>query len=411
MTFSLLQILLVAGAIQGVILAFLLFTRRNNQIANRILSFLMFILSFQIVLVAYDNRDFFMAYPHLSKISWLLPTLFGPLLFLFTKKLLTENAKLKRKDALHLFPLLLYSVLLAPYFIQSATAKRIYLDNFEVASIDDFGILNQVTNGIHLIYSFAALGVISRHQKKILEIFSEVRTKQVRWLKDFIRLAILIIIFGVLVFYARKWNIPIFADLYHYHYLGVVIIIYWIGYKALSQPQILEKQLLSKDDNISLSSMPSVAEPAIGQEDPGEGKYKKSGLNEKDGALLEHRILEYMEEQKPYLRNNLNLAELAMEMGISKHHLSQVINERLQQNFYTFINNYRVAEAKKLLIDPSMSNFNTLVVAMEAGFNSKATFNAVFKKLTGMTPTAYVSAHKKEWSHLIGKDDLSGIDS
>lgn len=410
MAISLLQILLIAGALQGVILSFLLFTRKNNQVANRILSFLMITLSIQIVLVAFDNREFFMAYPHISKVSWLLPTLFGPLLFLFTKKLLSENSYLKAEDAIHLFPFLLYFVLLASYFFQSAGAKRIYLDNFEVASIDDFGLLNQVTNGIHVLYSFAALVVISRHQKKILHIFSEVRNKKVRWLKDFIRLAILIILFGIFIFYSRKWNVPLLANLYHYHYLGVVIIIYWIGYKALSQPHIFEQQLLSSEENISVLSVDSLLKEEIEQEVPGDVKYKKSGLNETEGALLENKILKYMEEHKPYLRNNLNLVELALEMGISKHYLSQVLNERLQQNFYTFINNYRVAEAKKLLIDPSMSNYNTLVVAMEAGFNSKATFNAVFKKFSGMTPTAYVASCKKEWSDLIGRDDFRGID-
>lgn len=394
MTLSLLQIILMAGSMQGICLAILLYNRKNNRLANRILSFLMIILSFQIVLVSFDNREFFMTYPHLSKISWLLPSLFGPLIFLFTQKLTNENARLDWKDTIHLLPFLIYLILLSPYFFQSARAKRLYLDNFELASIDDFGLLNQFTNGIHLYYSLAALLLISRHQQNILQLFSEVRSKQLEWLKNFISLVLLIILFGIFVFYARKWDIPVLTKLYYYHYLGAVIIIYWIGYKALSQPQLFQNKIFAEKHELNSPGNLLLETEEFKDENPKEVKYRKSGLQDEEGEELLQKILDYMKTYKPFLQNEINLQELALEMGISKHFLSQVLNERLGQNFYTFINNYRVAEAKKLLVDPSMSNYNILVIAMEAGFNSKATFNSVFKKFSGMTPSSYALTHK-----------------
>jgi YesN/AraC family two-component response regulator len=101
-----------------------------------------------------------------------------------------------------------------------------------------------------------------------------------------------------------------------------------------------------------------------------------------------------MQESKPYLRNELTLQELAKKLKIPRHYLSQIINDRLNQNFYTFINEYRVNEAKSLLLDPRFRHYSILAVALDSGFNSKATFNAVFKKQCGMTPSEFINQHK-----------------
>ncbi len=144
-----LQVVLVAGAVQGACLAILLFTRRQNKLANKLLCLLMLLLSCQTVLVAFDTRDFFLAFPHLSKVGWLLPSLFGPLIYLFTAKLTSERPALLKKDLLHLVPFVLFLLYLLPCYSQPASAKIAYLDNFDKASEDDFGILNQLLNFMH----------------------------------------------------------------------------------------------------------------------------------------------------------------------------------------------------------------------------------------------------------------------
>ena len=100
-----------------------------------------------------------------------------------------------------------------------------------------------------------------------------------------------------------------------------------------------------------------------------------------------------MDTEKPYRQSNITIQELAELISIPKHHLSQVINDRLGKNFYDFINQYRVAEAQLMLLNPKYRHLTNLAVAEEAGFNSKATFNAVFKKQTGQTPSEYVRNH------------------
>jgi AraC-like DNA-binding protein len=118
-------------------------------------------------------------------------------------------------------------------------------------------------------------------------------------------------------------------------------------------------------------------------------KYEKSALTpERSDAFLK-RLLDLMEAEKPYTDGGLTLPRLAARLSVSTHHLSQVINERLGQSFNDFPNSYRVEEAKRRLADPSAEHFSLLAIAEEVGFNSKSSFNAAFKKPTGMTPSEF----------------------
>ena len=100
-------------------------------------------------------------------------------------------------------------------------------------------------------------------------------------------------------------------------------------------------------------------------------------------------IQRYMLETKPHLDSNLTVTQLANGMGISTHHLSHVINTELDQNFFDFINNYRIADAKRILDEDAQGKRSITEVMYDVGFNSKSVFNTYFKKLTGMTPSQY----------------------
>ena len=100
-----------------------------------------------------------------------------------------------------------------------------------------------------------------------------------------------------------------------------------------------------------------------------------------------------MVEKKPYLNPDLNLPELAGELNIPSHYLSQVINKNIGQNFFDFINRYRIEEVKSKIMDPNYHKYSVLGIAFEAGFNSKSAFNRVFKNSTGQTPTQFKKQH------------------
>lgn len=113
---------------------------------------------------------------------------------------------------------------------------------------------------------------------------------------------------------------------------------------------------------------------------------------------LKITLLHIMENDKPYLNYDLSLVKLASIMNISSHYLSYLINTGFDENFYQFINRYRIDEAKKLVLDEKMSHLNFQGIALEVGFNSKSVFNTTFKKCTGQTPSEYKITKQQEIS-------------
>jgi AraC-like DNA-binding protein len=126
------------------------------------------------------------------------------------------------------------------------------------------------------------------------------------------------------------------------------------------------------------------------QDVPGEGSgYEKSGLTPAQAEAGMQQLLRVMEEKQPYRNSLLTLQELADEMALSAHNLSEVINTQAGKNFYDFVNRYRVEEVMRRLQDPRYAHLTILAIAEESGFNSKSTFNAFFRKATGLTPSQH----------------------
>jgi AraC-like DNA-binding protein len=117
-------------------------------------------------------------------------------------------------------------------------------------------------------------------------------------------------------------------------------------------------------------------------------RYERSGMDARMMNDYETALAAFMQKSRIYLDPDLSLEILASRMKMSRHHLTQLLNEKLEKNFYSFINEYRIEEAIDRLNDPSLQ-VNILSLAFDCGFNSKSSFNNYFKKITGSTPTAY----------------------
>src|SRR3712207_3470842 len=131
----------------------------------------------------------------------------------------------------------------------------------------------------------------------------------------------------------------------------------------------------------SKTEAPSSAPPAA--------KYERSTLTPERAERYLKRLVELMESERPYVDGDLSLQKLAGRLSIPAQHLSQTLNGRLNRSFTDFVNAYRVEDAKRRLKDPSLKHYSVLAIAEEVGFNSKSSFNAVFKKHTGMTPSEF----------------------
>ncbi len=118
-------------------------------------------------------------------------------------------------------------------------------------------------------------------------------------------------------------------------------------------------------------------------------KHKKSSISLEDQELYKERILNYMDEFKPYLNSEIKQLDVAKALDMSLHLFSEILNTCFEQNFNSFINLYRVEKAKSLMKDPEYDKYKIITVAYDSGFSSKPSFNRVFKKVVGCTPTEY----------------------
>lgn len=118
-------------------------------------------------------------------------------------------------------------------------------------------------------------------------------------------------------------------------------------------------------------------------------KYQKSALSQADAAILAERLHHLFETEKTYLDPELRLDKLAKQLNISRHHISQALNQTYQSGFSDWVTSWRIREAKQLLTQHSRQTLIIKEIAWEAGFNTKAAFNLAFKKWTGMTPTEF----------------------
>jgi AraC-like DNA-binding protein len=149
--------------------------------------------------------------------------------------------------------------------------------------------------------------------------------------------------------------------------LGASVLIYAMGYLKLRRP---EAEIVSRD------------------EQPGR-KYEKSTLTSERSQRYLDKLVNFMENEKPFIDGDLTIQKLAEKLSIPANHLSQTINERLGQTFSDFVNSYRVEAAKRKLVDPAFRHLSVLGIAEAVGFNSKSSFNSVFKKHTKMTPSEF----------------------
>lgn len=151
--------------------------------------------------------------------------------------------------------------------------------------------------------------------------------------------------------------------------VGVVLSlsIFALGYKGILQREIFYADLIIP----ATAQAPQVQRP------------------EKSNQELIDKLTRFMKDKKPYLDAELSLSSLSKQIGLNRNQLSQLINDGIGENFYDFINKYRVEEVKRLMVDPQKQNYNLLGMALEAGFKSKSTFNLIFKRFTGLTPTEY----------------------
>jgi AraC-like DNA-binding protein/uncharacterized Tic20 family protein len=311
-----------------------------------------------------------------------IPFTYGPLLYLYIKFQTVENIHFKWKYILHFLPFL--AVFISAIVFRGRPVMR--LENFwDTDPFLSFRLIYGLSFFISITtYSTIAFALISRHQRNIRNLVSYTSERiTLGWLLvvsiSFYLTYVAVFIFGVYVIFARNQTYdPTLPS-----YFGLTFFAFAFSFYGFKQPGIFN-EILTESKHFKKENLPE------GNTDP---KYERSGLKNKDARQYLNQLLKYMEEKKPYLDVDLSIHDVSDELEIPRHYLTQVINGMLGKNFYTFINEYRIEEVKKLLADEACSKFTLTAIAFEAGFNSKSSFNSVFKSATGMTPSQFKDAH------------------
>ncbi len=237
-------------------------------------------------------------------------------------------------------------------------------------------------------YAAATLLFLRRHAERVKDSYSHLERVSLRWLLWLGAAAAAIWGFAAALQLSEslggvriRWGDDLVA-------LAVALLIYAIGYMGLRQPEVCE--FASSD----VATSPAEAESPADAE-AGAARYERSGLSDWEAASLRKRLLAAMETDRPWRDSELTLADLAAQLSTTPHKLSEVLNAHLDQTFYDFVNGYRVRAVQQRLAAEGGRAPKLLVLALEAGFASKSTFNDVFKKHTGQTPSAYRSASRQ----------------
>lgn len=359
-------------SLHGIVLSIaIVFYSSHSRQSNLMLAASVFIISLDAGLPKAANV-WSSEWPHLILSSLPLLFLFGPLVLGYIDLLI--NKRLPKYYFANFIPFAAAVCWMAPFFTASGTEKLMYLDRIRHEGLSQELFFLLFFRNIHfMIYLTVASVKLSRYSRTIRNEFSGHQVIVINWLWFLVRCLVIsagiffILFLAAFLGYRIEKNWPEFlcSSL-------LLIIVYLIGYRGFRQPAIF-----------SISN--------IGDEK----KYNKSGLQAEVASKYKQKLVDVMDTLKPYRNSELSLTELADMLQVSPNHLSQIINDHFKQNFYDFINRYRVEEFQKNIM-LNKSRFTILGLAFEVGFNSKSAFYKAFQKHSRITPTQFIRKIKTQ---------------
>ncbi len=371
----------IAGGTLAFFFEFLLLSKRNKSLADKILAVWMLMIGLHLFLYYFYYSGLDHKYTFLLGIGMPFPFLHGPMLFLYTSVLTGRVQKFKLIYILHFVPFAFFYVYYASFFTLTPQEKFDFIHKFSTGYKDFYSTYSYFGMLISAASYLTSIFLILRKHKKNLHSFYSYSNEKINlhWLRN--------LLIGMLII----WIVVILTNLFYkefgpdyFIYVTVALFVVYMGYFGIRQGNIFVTQ------NENISNPPENNEPIVQVTK----RYAKSGLKEEDIQQIQIRLTDLMENKKLFLDETLSLNKLSDQVAILPNYLSQVINERFGKNFYDFVNSYRVEEFKKMVQKSENRNKTLLALALDSGFTSKASFNNFFKKLSGQTPTEYIRSLK-----------------
>jgi len=326
--------------------------------------------------------------PEFYASTLLFALLYGPLLVIYFDAVF-ENPKPLIKYGIHFLPFLIMLGLKMPFYLSSPEVKILHPDQIALSYLVNGQIdYAEIINIIHLsIYGYILFRQIRSHPG-----IGYMRTWANWILVFFISFIALTILYWAIVVAQQN---TLLADYFiSLSACGSIVLLAWFGdrYEKLKEGEPIIDSLWPRLNHQPLQNdqplLPESHRFEILSDEGGDTKYKNSGLPTSLAKKLAEDLGLLMSREQLYKENNLKLETLAEKLKSNRHFVSQVINQYYKTNFFDFINANRIDEAKRLLVSDSHT-LNIIEIAYTVGYNNKVTFNTVFKRFTGVTPSEY----------------------
>ena len=354
------------GIAQSIFSAFLLFTKKDNTLADRILAFWMIFISLELFHMLLEIKQSPL-HGFTSNFGFYSLT-FGPFLYLYISKLTKANSKFNVLDLIHFLPYISLSFIHLLFFINRPLISDM------IGSDQGWFILNMsrvIVLSISLsVYSYCSFRKIVKHKKSIKDSYSfETSKVTLSWISQII--VVFIATYLVLIINLLTGNIAqtLLSTSHYIPAIGLTFFCFSLSYFGFNQPKLFAS---SNQNTFDL-------------EQNTDGGVLSASMRKSYLANLQR----YLANEKPYLNPELTIQELADGVKLPRHYITEILNSELNKNFFTLVNDYRIEEIKSRLVKDEFKKSPVLQVALNSGFNSKSSFNAIFKQYTGMTPSEY----------------------
>jgi len=321
------------------------------------------------------------AYSAITNISWLFLFLHGPALWFYIKSLSDPDFRFKPRYLLHFIPFIFFSVFQYFNFISLTVPEKIlFLENDLFKEMISYKITVLAIGVSTISYNIWALNLIRRRRDKLMQQYSKIEDIDLGWLNTLTIAALVSYSVNVALF-----TLDLIFHFATYKYLMFLtnifatVYVLFLGYFGIRQGNIFINSVgVTRKSDVKPASN-EIPSPAITTDD----------------AFI-RTLIRNLEEKQPYLDPEITISRLSELLDVKIEFLSEVLNSRLKQNFFDFINKYRIEEFKIQSILKANNHLSIMGIAYNCGFNSKASFYRAFRKFEGMSPTDYIErSHKK----------------
>jgi AraC-like DNA-binding protein len=374
------NVLMLIAAAQGGLIGLIIVQKHSALYANRFLALMMFAISAVLIHMVLDDLELYRSMRLLFPVLLSLTLAVTPLHFLYAKFLMDRSLRFRWRDWVHFIPCGVFLIIGFASLTGFSRGLNYFVEQQPNEPYPLFFLLFNwgiIVQG--LSYVVVILYRIHSYEHEIKEVYSSIENRRLRWLRNITLLA------------ATAWcSFTVEQAFLSFHVnvsdfmissIFIAVYVFTLGYLGMLKAEVLEASSPEAEIALNRETAEPVAADAL--------KYGKSGLTAAAASQYKEMLMQVMEQDKPYRQSDLTLSQLAKRINVSPHNLSEVINSQMGKTFYDLINAYRIRDVMQALADPSQKHLKILAIAFDAGFNSKASFNTIFKQLTRDTPSAF----------------------